>query len=45
MTWTCSYCGWPNFMSDEYCHHCGHHRPAGAYQKIIVIYSSRTSKN
>lgn len=23
MTWTCSYCGWPNFMEDYVCHHCG----------------------
>ena len=38
MTWTCSYCGWPNTMDMYACHHCGKRtRPAnvkhiGKYQ-------------
>ena len=23
MTWTCKYCGQPNFMEDKICRHCG----------------------
>ena len=33
-TWTCDYCGNPNFHSDIVCRHCGAAKPS-RYQKML----------
>lgn len=44
MTWTCKNCGWPNFMEDYVCRHCGKGTRPSKYVKITLKKTPKQNK-